>query len=68
MALLGSPEYKVILLGEVGVGKTTFFLRIRDGEFVDTDSNGRSNPQQLCVRPQLFYSIKMGDGDEIRVC
>ncbi len=31
-------EYKVVLLGEPGVGKTSFFLRIRDGTFVDTES------------------------------
>jgi len=27
------PEYKIILLGEQGVGKTTFFKRVRDHEF-----------------------------------
>lgn len=35
---LGSSTYKVILLGEPGVGKTSFFLRIRDGRFVDRES------------------------------
>jgi len=28
------PEYKIILLGEPGVGKTNFFFRLRDGVFV----------------------------------
>ena len=28
------PEYKLILLGEPGVGKTNFFFRLRDGVFV----------------------------------
>ena len=28
-----SPEHKVILLGMAGVGKTSFFLRVRDGVF-----------------------------------
>ena len=28
-----SPEYKIILLGEPGVGKTNFFLRLRNGTF-----------------------------------
>lgn len=28
------PEYKIILLGEPGVGKTNFFFRLRDGMFV----------------------------------
>lgn len=32
------PQYKVILLGDPGVGKTTFFLRLRDSSFVDTES------------------------------
>lgn len=32
-----SPEFKVILLGDPGVGKTTFFLRLKEGEFVDTE-------------------------------
>lgn len=30
----GVPEYKIILLGEPGVGKTNFFFRLRDGVFV----------------------------------
>lgn len=29
------PKFKVILLGEVGVGKTSFFIRVRDGVFRD---------------------------------
>ena len=29
-----APEYKIILLGEPGVGKTNFFFRLRDGVFV----------------------------------
>lgn len=31
------PEYKIILLGDPRVGKTTFFLRIKEGDFVDTE-------------------------------
>ena len=30
------PEYKIILLGEQGVGKTTFFARVRDDEFTSS--------------------------------
>lgn len=34
MATVLNEHYKIVLLGEVGVGKSTFFRRIRDGEFV----------------------------------
>jgi len=33
------PAYKIILLGEVGVGKTSLFARIKTGEFCDTQSS-----------------------------
>lgn len=33
------PEYKVILLGVPGVGKTSFFLRIRENAFINPDSS-----------------------------
>ena len=33
---MADVDYKIILLGEPGVGKTTWFLRIKHGEFVDT--------------------------------
>ena len=33
-----SPEHKVILLGVAGVGKTSFFLRVRDDVFVAPES------------------------------
>ena len=31
-------EYKIVLLGDPGVGKTTWFTQVRQGEFVDTDN------------------------------
>lgn len=31
-------EYKILLLGDPGVGKTTWFLQVRQGEFVDTEN------------------------------
>lgn len=34
-----SASYKIILLGEVGVGKTSLFNRIRTGKFCDTQSS-----------------------------
>lgn len=33
-----SSEHKVILLGTAGVGKTAFFLRVRDGEFKQSEA------------------------------
>jgi len=33
-----SPEYKIILLGEPGVGKTNFFLRLRNGTFAGSSA------------------------------
>ena len=36
-----SPEHKVILLGTAGVGKTSFFLRVRDQAFVQPESTCR---------------------------
>lgn len=38
MASRLGPQYKVILLGDPGVGKTTYFLQLRDSSFVDTES------------------------------
>ena len=35
MAFGVTNEYKIILLGEPGVGKTTFFLRLKEDKFVD---------------------------------
>lgn len=35
-------EYKIVLLGDPGVGKTTWFLQIKHGEFVDTGNVGVS--------------------------
>lgn len=33
------PEYKIILLGEPGVGKTNFFFRLRDGVFIGSTAS-----------------------------
>ncbi len=36
------PIYKVIIIGDSGVGKTTLFHRILFGTFIDTSENNRS--------------------------
>ncbi len=32
-----SREYKIIIIGDPNVGKTSYFLRVRDGNFVETE-------------------------------
>lgn len=50
-------EYKIILLGDPGVGKTTFFLRVRDQEFVDT----QLRPSASLGVEDLAYEHVVGD-------
>ena len=42
MATAADSEYKIVLLGDPGVGKTTWFLQVRQGEFVDTENTAMS--------------------------
>ncbi len=46
------PEYKIILLGEPGVGKTNFFLRLRNGTFAGSSAVSASMGTEL-----LEYSV-----------
>lgn len=34
--LMPDDYYKIVLLGDISVGKTTFFMRVKVGNFVDT--------------------------------
>lgn len=57
-----AAEYKIILLGDPGVGKTTFFLRLKQGEFVDTEEL----PTATLGVDNMEYVVKTG-GTEIKV-
>ena len=56
------PEYKIILLGDPGVGKTTFFLRLREQEFVDTEQR----PSASIGVDDLLYEHAV-DGTKVKV-
>ena len=55
------PEYKIILLGEVGVGKTTYLLRIHQNEFVDTSLVDSSLSLEYTA-----YSTTVGGSEPVR--
>ena len=57
-----TPEYKIILLGDPGVGKTTFFIRIREEEFVDTEQHPSAS---IGVDDLLYEHIV--DGTKVKV-
>lgn len=37
--MAADAQYKIILLGDPGVGKTTWFLRIKHGEYMNMDNS-----------------------------
>lgn len=43
MDLMESPPDKAVLVGDVGVGKTSLFVRFKTGEFADNVSH---NPRE----------------------
>ncbi len=56
------PEYKIILIGDPGVGKTSFFLRVKEGDFVDTEKR----PTASLGVEHLEYTMTI-DEVEVRV-
>ncbi|XP_019636851.1 PREDICTED: ras-related protein Rab-18-like, partial [Branchiostoma belcheri] len=54
------PTFKLVLLGEVGVGKTSLFLRLKDGTFLE-DSHA-SIGVDCC---ETAVSV---EGEEVRLC
>lgn len=61
MAFVQAAEYKIILLGEPGVGKTNYFFRLRDGIFVGSSVSTVSQG----VEHMTFKATV--DGDEVKV-
>ena len=57
-----SPEFKIILLGDPGVGKTTYFLRLKEGDYVDTELR----PTASLGVEHLERTIKV-DGADVKV-
>ena len=39
---MSGAGYKIIMLGDPGVGKSTYYWRLKTGKFVDTDSTKSS--------------------------
>ena len=60
--MMAAPQYKVILLGDPGVGKTSFFLQLRDSSFVDTDNR----PSDSIGVEDMEYTHRIGD-TEVKV-
>lgn len=57
--LMESPPDKVVLVGDVGVGKTTLFLRFKTGEFCENHSH---NP-----REGEYHKKWQVEGEEVSV-
>lgn len=45
MAAGGADSYKVVLVGDLEVGKTTLFNRFKLGQFVDTEDERQTRQQ-----------------------
>lgn len=55
--MASAAQYKVILLGDPGVGKTTYFLQLRDSSYVDTESR----PSASIGVEDMEYRHTIGD-------
>lgn len=54
-------EYKIILLGDLGAGKTSFFLRVKCKQFIDTATD---SVHLACDEFVFNYAV---DGTSIKV-
>ncbi len=55
------PEYKIILLGEPGVGKTSYFFRVREDIFL------ADSPTTVCTGIEHLEHRVVIDGQEVKV-
>lgn len=46
MSVATKPEFKVILVGDYGVGKTSIFRRFLNDTFIDTSKLSRAQTRQ----------------------
>lgn len=63
MAELRQRQYRIIFLGEPGVGKTTTSLRVKCGEFINTQECG----EMARGGDAVFYETTV-DGEALKVC
>ena len=62
MAGIAGPEYKIILLGEPGVGKTSFFYRLKTSNF-----QARPPPVLSTMTVEHLEYTVLVDGVEVKV-
>lgn len=62
--LMESPPDKVVLVGDVGVGKTSLFMRFATGQFVE-DTTAMHNPKE--ARLSEFHKEWTIDGEVVSV-
>ena len=65
MAEPGHRQYRIIFLGEPGVGKTTTSLRVKYGEFINTQEYGEIPG----AGDTVFYETTVdGEALKVKVC
>ena len=54
MSTTSIPEFKIILCGDYGVGKTSIFRRFLNDTFIDTSKLSRTQTRQSTLGKCLF--------------
>lgn len=57
MASVPVPEFKVILVGEYGVGKTSLFRRFLNDSFLDTSQMSPHKTRQSTIGKLLLFGF-----------